>query len=463
MISKVLVSFVLITLLVLSGCSASVSSTQNTKSAINTYQNTKSATNTSTVTSTLETGEFVISDVSPADAFVTTNTNLTVSANIQGSDPGVKVDAKMQIISQPFAVPSHSQKTEKEQSFTGSAKNAFKNALDAVPGEYHIMVDAYERGGQYRYATKEWSFRVIQKGGITWAIKGANEQVDISDSAATTYALKYVLPLGEDAYLGSGSPDSPTNAKWTLTSSGEGAGPWNVEKWNNIGVEFVGADENATKEMNYAISVTVDYDVTTQKVSSEFPSSSMYVGIQGGFSSPDGKRIMDIDFNPEINTGVSNGAPGTYQKSDTMTREFQVTVKGAGSAYERNFMVSAQAKASAPNSRTTGSTETIVTIRSISIKRIYGSITPVVNQEDLQHNKDAANSEAKNVKVAALAYKASNSSWPVTSDDLVANGFIVGNLKAKYVFDGSGVIGSVIDSAWLYDLIWDPVLQAWKY
>jgi type IV pilus assembly protein PilA len=48
---------------------------------------------------------------------------------------------------------------------------------------------------------------------------------------------------------------------------------------------------------------------------------------------------------------------------------------------------------------------------------------------------NAANTEAENVKTAALAYYAENNAWAADSDALVAGDFIAGTLKADYTFD----------------------------
>jgi type IV pilus assembly protein PilA len=50
---------------------------------------------------------------------------------------------------------------------------------------------------------------------------------------------------------------------------------------------------------------------------------------------------------------------------------------------------------------------------------------------------NAANTEAENVKTAALAYYAENSAWPATSDVLTSANFTAGNMKADYTFDAA--------------------------
>jgi len=75
----------------------------------------------------------------------------------------------------------------------------------------------------------------------------------------------------------------------------------------------------------------------------------------------------------------------------------------------------------------------------------------------------AANSEAENVKTAALAYYADFQEWPATSDDLVTGNYTAGTLKAQYDFDdGSGTNTGFIEDAdpmvadgWGSDIMWD--------
>jgi len=75
----------------------------------------------------------------------------------------------------------------------------------------------------------------------------------------------------------------------------------------------------------------------------------------------------------------------------------------------------------------------------------------------------AANSEAENVKTAALAYYADNQEWPSTSDDLVSGNYTSGTLKAKYTFDDAsgtdtGFITTAdptIEGGWGTDIEWD--------
>jgi prepilin-type N-terminal cleavage/methylation domain-containing protein len=63
-------------------------------------------------------------------------------------------------------------------------------------------------------------------------------------------------------------------------------------------------------------------------------------------------------------------------------------------------------------------------------------------------NLNAANTEAENVKTAALAFYADNSAWPDDTDNLTsgATPYISGALKADYTFDG-GATGA----GWILD------------
>jgi prepilin-type N-terminal cleavage/methylation domain-containing protein len=80
---------------------------------------------------------------------------------------------------------------------------------------------------------------------------------------------------------------------------------------------------------------------------------------------------------------------------------------------------------------------------------------------------NAANTEAQNVKTAAVGYLAENGDWPDTSDNL--EDFLEGgtdNLKAKYTFsdvEGEGGLISDADETvgWGTSIDWDPDSQTW--
>jgi prepilin-type N-terminal cleavage/methylation domain-containing protein len=77
---------------------------------------------------------------------------------------------------------------------------------------------------------------------------------------------------------------------------------------------------------------------------------------------------------------------------------------------------------------------------------------------------NAANTEAQNVKTAAVGYLAENSSWPATSDDVAP--FLEGglaNLKAKYNFDpaNGGQILTVESVTWS-NVQWNAGSQVWE-
>jgi prepilin-type N-terminal cleavage/methylation domain-containing protein len=76
----------------------------------------------------------------------------------------------------------------------------------------------------------------------------------------------------------------------------------------------------------------------------------------------------------------------------------------------------------------------------------------------------AANSEAENVKTAALAYYSDHEAWPATSDDLVSGNYTAGTLKAKYTFDtASGFIADADPgtepTGWGPTIKWDTSLD----
>jgi len=76
----------------------------------------------------------------------------------------------------------------------------------------------------------------------------------------------------------------------------------------------------------------------------------------------------------------------------------------------------------------------------------------------------AANTELENVKTASLGYYAGvgNNTWPVTSADLVNNGYISGTMKAAYTFDVYGwvVTGDPnISGGWLDTIMFEGAIS----
>jgi type IV pilus assembly protein PilA len=79
---------------------------------------------------------------------------------------------------------------------------------------------------------------------------------------------------------------------------------------------------------------------------------------------------------------------------------------------------------------------------------------------------NAAQTEAENVKTAAVGYLAENGSWPTDSDDL--DSFLEGThtaLRAKYTFGGTaGISGAdaTISGGWGTDISWNATDQTWE-
>jgi type IV pilus assembly protein PilA len=79
---------------------------------------------------------------------------------------------------------------------------------------------------------------------------------------------------------------------------------------------------------------------------------------------------------------------------------------------------------------------------------------------------NAANTEAQNVKTAAVGYLAENSAWPGDSDDVAD--FLEGgttNLKATYTFDpseGGRISAATPTSGGWSGITWDEPSQTWK-
>jgi type IV pilus assembly protein PilA len=78
---------------------------------------------------------------------------------------------------------------------------------------------------------------------------------------------------------------------------------------------------------------------------------------------------------------------------------------------------------------------------------------------------NAANTEAANVKTAAIAYYVEQSppAWPDTSDDLVGLGYYSGTIKATYDFDDTGWIvdTTTVPGDWGDAIEWIEADQMW--
>lgn len=70
---------------------------------------------------------------------------------------------------------------------------------------------------------------------------------------------------------------------------------------------------------------------------------------------------------------------------------------------------------------------------------------------------NAANTEAENIKTAAVAHYGERSAWPSNSTDLTP--YIRGTLTGTYNFDGDGLISSA--SGW-DGLTWNSTGQKWE-
>ena len=71
---------------------------------------------------------------------------------------------------------------------------------------------------------------------------------------------------------------------------------------------------------------------------------------------------------------------------------------------------------------------------------------------------NAANTEAQNVKTAAVGFLAENGVWPTDSTEL--DSFLEGSTNADYTFGGDSVIDSVANSTWT-GIEWDSGSQTW--
>jgi len=76
---------------------------------------------------------------------------------------------------------------------------------------------------------------------------------------------------------------------------------------------------------------------------------------------------------------------------------------------------------------------------------------------------NAANTEAQNVKTAAVGYLAETGDWPGISTDV--SQFLEGTPKATYTFGEGGQISAAdanIPGGWGTDITWNATDQVWK-
>ena len=74
---------------------------------------------------------------------------------------------------------------------------------------------------------------------------------------------------------------------------------------------------------------------------------------------------------------------------------------------------------------------------------------------------NGANTEAANMKTAAVGYMAENDgTWPDTSDDL--GDYYAGDLKGTYTFDDDGFVSGADPGEWGDDIAWDSDAQEWQ-
>jgi len=74
---------------------------------------------------------------------------------------------------------------------------------------------------------------------------------------------------------------------------------------------------------------------------------------------------------------------------------------------------------------------------------------------------NAANTEAANVKTAAVGYLGENGAWPEDSSEL--GDFLDGPIiRGTYTFGGSAGISSATPGSWGSDISWNDTTQQWE-
>jgi prepilin-type N-terminal cleavage/methylation domain-containing protein len=91
---------------------------------------------------------------------------------------------------------------------------------------------------------------------------------------------------------------------------------------------------------------------------------------------------------------------------------------------------------------------------------IAAIVVPNVGSFMTSGTLNAAQTEAENVKTAAVGYLAENGVWPDDSDDLGT--FLEGTIKGTYTFGGTAGISDADPGDWGDDIDWDGTSQTWK-
>lgn len=102
--------------------------------------------------------------------------------------------------------------------------------------------------------------------------------------------------------------------------------------------------------------------------------------------------------------------------------------------------------------------ELLIVIAIIGI--IAAIVVPNVGSFMISGTINAANTEAQNVKTAAIAYYAEQNppAWPTDSTSLA--GYFDGTLKATYTFGGTGLITDATTTEW-DGVSWNSGSQLW--
>ena len=91
---------------------------------------------------------------------------------------------------------------------------------------------------------------------------------------------------------------------------------------------------------------------------------------------------------------------------------------------------------------------------------IAAIVIPNVGGFMISGTLNAANTEAENVKTAALGYLAEHSAWPQTSDELTA--FLEETIKGSYTFGGNAGISIADPGSWGSEIAWNDGTQQWE-
>jgi len=298
-----------------------------------------------------------ISNVLPEDGSKTKDTEITVSAVIETPSPEAKIVARMELWGE-----STLSGAETERTFQGSTKYVFNYTFDAEPDTYQarLYLDIYVgNSSSISGVWEEWEFGAgVRK---TCQVIAYNEsfsdEADPNDPTVEVIFNSLTLPLGEDWLIVPGSPELPSNFKWSRTSLSSDED--NDRDFVTL-VYLPGADESQYEEMTYDVSITFSYHLTATGSWDEKAAAFVYCGAYQ--FEQDSMRPTSTLFNLNESVEAKSEIVTTLKESDTKTEEHRLTFKDC-SGVRIEVKLETEHEGS-------GSSEATLTIERISLTRV---------------------------------------------------------------------------------------------